>query len=467
MGQNGRWRRAMVDHIVPDRPGLVLDVASGPAGVALQLAERSPGPGGRGRPHARHAAPGTAQRGRAGHGRPGPAGGRPRAEQTPFADGTFDALTFTYLLRYVDDPQATLRRAGPGGEARGAVASLEFLLPQSRFWRFWWWLYTRLLLPAGGWLTGGREWFEVGRFLGPNISAHYRRYPVDWTVEAWQRGRLRRRRRAPDEPRRRTGDVGAARRWMRAAGTGRLADPRSGPPSTRLGPGGWRDWWTLLHPPYTAWHLAYVVIGACLAPAVNAHPADRHPAGVLPRRRPGRPRPRRAARASAAHPDPGAGPRRRGGGRDWPVRSPSGSPGSCRWAGRWSRSSSSDPSSSSGYNFELFGGVIHNDVGFAASWGAFPVLTAYVAQTGTLAARPDHAAAAGAFALSAGATGAEHAGPAAAPPGRRRRRGAIRCPTGSQPGRARRPAGPAGAGAPGDVVGVVMLAAALAVARLG
>jgi demethylmenaquinone methyltransferase/2-methoxy-6-polyprenyl-1,4-benzoquinol methylase len=67
------------------------------------------------------------------------------------------------------------------------VASLEFLVPASRFWRFWWWLYTRLLLPAGGWLTGGREWFEVGRFLGPNISSHYRRYPVEWTVEAWQR----------------------------------------------------------------------------------------------------------------------------------------------------------------------------------------------------------------------------------------------------------------------------------------
>src|ERR1700722_9403305 len=34
-------------------------------------------------------------------------------------------------------------------------------------------------------------------------------------------------------------------------------------------PGGWRDWWTLLHPPYTAWHLSYVVIGACLAPHVS------------------------------------------------------------------------------------------------------------------------------------------------------------------------------------------------------
>ena len=31
-------------------------------------------------------------------------------------------------------------------------------------------------------------------------------------------------------------------------------------------PGGWRDWWTLLHPPYTVWHLSYVVIGGSLAP---------------------------------------------------------------------------------------------------------------------------------------------------------------------------------------------------------
>jgi hypothetical protein len=53
-----------------------------------------------------------------------------------------------------------------------------------------------------------------------------------------------------------------------------------------------------------------------------------------------------------------------------------------------------------GYNFELFGGVIHNDVGFALSWGSFPVLVAYVAQTGTLAAAPVLAAV-GAFALSA------------------------------------------------------------------
>jgi demethylmenaquinone methyltransferase/2-methoxy-6-polyprenyl-1,4-benzoquinol methylase len=186
MGQNGRWRRAMIDHIVPGHPDLILDVATGPAGVALQLADRT---GARvvgvdltldmlrqGRRNVAERAMASQVQLVAG-----------RAEQTPFADGTFDALTFTYLLRYVDDPQATLIELARLVKPGGAVASLEFLLPQNRFWRFWWWGYTRLLLPAGGWLTGGSAWFDVGRFLGPNIAAHYQRYPVDWTIEAWRR----------------------------------------------------------------------------------------------------------------------------------------------------------------------------------------------------------------------------------------------------------------------------------------
>ncbi len=95
--------------------------------------------------------------------------------------------TFTYLLRYVDDPQATLGELARVVKPGGAVASLEFLLPPSRFWRFWWWLYTRIALPLGGWITGGREWLRVGRFLGPNISRHYRRYPLSWTEQAWRK----------------------------------------------------------------------------------------------------------------------------------------------------------------------------------------------------------------------------------------------------------------------------------------
>lgn len=186
MGQNGRWRKAMVDHLVPDRPGLVLDVASGPGGVALQVAERTGARvvgvdvtiemlrrGRRRIVEARRSGQVELVAG--------------RAEQTPFRDGTFDALTFTYLLRYVEDPQATLTELARVVKPGAPVASLDFCVPDHAFWRFWWWGYTRLLLPLGGLIMGGRPWFDVGRFLGPNISAHYRRYPVEWTRAAWQR----------------------------------------------------------------------------------------------------------------------------------------------------------------------------------------------------------------------------------------------------------------------------------------
>ena len=184
-GQNGRWRRAMIGHAAPAAGDTVLDVASGTAGVALQIAERT---------GARVVGLDlTEQMLRQGKRNVGGSAVSDRiellagrAEQLPFADATFDGLTFTYLLRYVSDPQATLRELARVVKPGARVASLEFLVPPSRFWRASWWLYTRLLLPAGGLLTGGREWYDVGRFLGPNISGHYRRYPVSWTVDAWR-----------------------------------------------------------------------------------------------------------------------------------------------------------------------------------------------------------------------------------------------------------------------------------------
>ena len=184
-GQNGRWRKAMIDKVTPAEGGVILDVASGTAGVAIGLAKRTTAKIvgtdlteqmlRRGQENV--AAAGLADRITLTCG---------RAEELPFPDASFDALTFTYLLRYVDDPQATLAELARVVKPGGRVASLEFATPPSPFWHASWWLYTRTLLPAGGWLTGGREWFDVGRFLGPNISAHYRRYPVDWTVRAWQ-----------------------------------------------------------------------------------------------------------------------------------------------------------------------------------------------------------------------------------------------------------------------------------------
>src|ERR1700753_2715413 len=52
-----------------------------------------------------------------------------RAEQLPFPDASFDALTFTYLLRYVDDPQATLTELARVGKAGGTMARLEVCVP--------------------------------------------------------------------------------------------------------------------------------------------------------------------------------------------------------------------------------------------------------------------------------------------------------------------------------------------------
>jgi demethylmenaquinone methyltransferase / 2-methoxy-6-polyprenyl-1,4-benzoquinol methylase len=187
-GQNSRWRRAMVDHIVSAAPGCVLDVATGTAGVALQLVERTPA-----RVVGVDLTEAMIRRGQA---NVVEAGRRDRValiagrgERLPFPDATFDALTFTYLLRYVADPQATLTELSRVVRPGGSVASLEFLAPPNPFWRFWWWMYTRLALPAAGRL-GGKAWYQVGKFLGPNISDHYRTYPVAWTVDAWGRAGL-------------------------------------------------------------------------------------------------------------------------------------------------------------------------------------------------------------------------------------------------------------------------------------
>lgn len=184
-GQNGRWRRALVDHLVPERPGLVLDVASGTAGVALQIAARTGA-----RVVGLDLSEDMAGRGRANVAAAG-AGGRvsmalARAEQLPLPDASVDALSFTYLLRYVDDPAATLRELARVLRPGGVMASLEFLAPPHPFWRFWWWGYTRLVLPVGGLALGGREWAHVGAFLGPSISGFYERHPVPDVVAMWR-----------------------------------------------------------------------------------------------------------------------------------------------------------------------------------------------------------------------------------------------------------------------------------------
>jgi len=184
LGQNRRWRHAMVEQVVAANPATILDVATGTAGVALDLARRTQATitgidlteAMLQRAREKVRAQGYAQRISLQIG---------RAEELPFPDSAFDALTFTYLLRYVADPASTLRELARVLKPGGLMASLEFYVPPHPFWHACWWLYTRLALPAAGRLVSP-EWFRVGRFLGPNVSRHYRRYPLPWTVQAWK-----------------------------------------------------------------------------------------------------------------------------------------------------------------------------------------------------------------------------------------------------------------------------------------
>ena len=147
--------------------------------------------------------------------------------------------------------------------------------------------------------------------------------------------------------------------------------------------GGWRDWWTLLHPPYTAWHLSYVVIGATLAPrtdgtrlaatllafffavGVAAHALDElHD------------RPLRTGIPAAALVGLGAG--------GLLIACALGFVGVATVGPGLLPFIAIGPLLVLGYNLELFGGWVHTDLGFAAAWGAFPVLVGYFVQAGRL-----------------------------------------------------------------------------------
>jgi len=177
-GQDPRWRRFLATRIDPPRGGKVLDVATGTGAVAAALLRRRPDLRVAGIDQSPEMLAEARRR----------VGDRVelhegRAEQLPFEDASFDALTFTYLLRYVDDPAATLRELARVVRPGGGVAMLEFGLPQGA-WRPLWDLYVDLGLPTlGRALSPG--WHEVGRFLGPSIREFHRRLPLERLLELW------------------------------------------------------------------------------------------------------------------------------------------------------------------------------------------------------------------------------------------------------------------------------------------
>jgi demethylmenaquinone methyltransferase/2-methoxy-6-polyprenyl-1,4-benzoquinol methylase len=174
-GQDPRWRRALLDAVDPGPGQRVLDVACGTGLVTMGLARRG------------CAVTGLDQSAAMLDGARAKLARHPelsdqvtlvsgQAERLPFADASFDALTFTYLLRYVDDRAATMRELARVVRPGGRIGMIEFGVPGQPALRALWRLHTRVGLPLLGRLVS-RSWFEVGRFLGPNIEAFYAAEP--------------------------------------------------------------------------------------------------------------------------------------------------------------------------------------------------------------------------------------------------------------------------------------------------
>jgi demethylmenaquinone methyltransferase / 2-methoxy-6-polyprenyl-1,4-benzoquinol methylase len=178
LGQDPRWRRFLVSRVDVDSTGRVLDVATGTGAVAAELlrqkgcsvvgVDQSPEM----LAVAREELPTTVRLVEA------------SATALPLENESFDGLTFTYLLRYVDDPGATLRELVRVVRPGGTIASLEFAVPNG-LWHPLWRVYVDAVLPAAGRaLSPG--WHEVGRFLGGSIRDFWRRYPLDDQLELWR-----------------------------------------------------------------------------------------------------------------------------------------------------------------------------------------------------------------------------------------------------------------------------------------
>ena len=177
-GQDERWRRFLVSRVEVEREATVLDVATGTGAVARELLARkgctvvgldqSPEM----LQEARRRLPESVRLVES------------SADSIPFPDGAFDALTFTYLLRYVPDPPATLRELARVVRPGGTMAGLEFALPRG-LWRPLWELYVRVGLPTAGRVISP-GWAEVGSFLGPSIREHYAQWPEPRLRELWR-----------------------------------------------------------------------------------------------------------------------------------------------------------------------------------------------------------------------------------------------------------------------------------------
>jgi demethylmenaquinone methyltransferase/2-methoxy-6-polyprenyl-1,4-benzoquinol methylase len=171
-GQDPRWRAALVKAIDPHPGQRILDVATGTGLVATALARR--GATVIGLDQSEDMLAKARQRLIAGADNPTFIQGE--AEHLPFPDDAFDALSFTYLLRYVDDRAATMRELARVVKPGGRIAMVEFGVPEQPALRAAWRAYTRVGLPLLGRAVSS-AWVHVGRFLGPNIEEFHAQEP--------------------------------------------------------------------------------------------------------------------------------------------------------------------------------------------------------------------------------------------------------------------------------------------------
>jgi demethylmenaquinone methyltransferase/2-methoxy-6-polyprenyl-1,4-benzoquinol methylase len=174
-GQDPRWRQTLVDFIAPG-PGMrILDVATGTGMVAFALAARGAEVVGLDQSESML----SGARARLEH-TPEMADRlsfvQGEAEALPYADGEFDALSFTYLLRYVDDRAATMCELARVVKPGGRIAMVEFGVPSDPALRALWRIHTRAGLPLIGRVVS-KDWYEVGQFLGPNIENFHAEEP--------------------------------------------------------------------------------------------------------------------------------------------------------------------------------------------------------------------------------------------------------------------------------------------------
>jgi demethylmenaquinone methyltransferase/2-methoxy-6-polyprenyl-1,4-benzoquinol methylase len=185
LGQDERWRRFLVSRTNAVPGSWTLDVAAGTQLVSRELAARK-----NVRVVALDQSEPMLRAGREPNQLAGlddrihPVLGQ--AERLPFEDQAFDAVTFTYLLRYVEDPAATVGELARVLRPGGSIAMLEFHVPDALLARAGWWIHTRLLMPILG-TAVSPAWARTSAFLGPNVSRFVAAHPLEEWVRWFQR----------------------------------------------------------------------------------------------------------------------------------------------------------------------------------------------------------------------------------------------------------------------------------------